>query len=789
MNNKSLRVLEFFKIRDLLKDEITSNLGKELADELLPSADYNEVVRMQKETSEASALVMQTGNMPTGPLYDLTHLVKVAEIGASLNPRQLLDLSDTFRTTRTIRSFILRSDEDRNKFPILLGLADVIEPFKDIEDSINTAIIGENQISDNASHELKRIRRSIENKNTSIRSKLDSIVRSSSNQKYLQDSLITIRQDRFVVPVKSEYKSMIKGLVHDQSATGQTLYIEPFAIVELNNELKELKIEEQVEIERILLELSGMVGEVADQVRANQDAMKNIDFILGKGKLSIKMRAMEPKLNDKRIVNVKNARHPLIDPKDVVANSIYIGDKFKTLLITGPNTGGKTVTIKTLGLLAIMNQSGLHIPADFGSEMTIFSQIFADIGDEQSIEQSLSTFSSHMTNIVEIIDNVDIDSLVLFDELGAGTDPTEGAALAMSILMNLYRNQITTVATTHYSELKEFALLTEGIENASVEFDVETLSPTYKLLIGVPGKSNAFEISRKLGLWDSIIEEAKVFITSENIAFEDVLSSIEANRKTTEVERDEAIRLRLEIEKLKKKVVEKEDRINVQRDRLLKDAKEESRKILKEAKDESEKIIKELRGIKKDDIKAQNKKIEEMRKNLKNQMDKSKDSIKDKTVDLEQIPKNLKIGDSVKVVKIDQTGTVATLPDSSGNLMVQVGIMKVNANVKGLMLVKVKKEHTQSAKISKGFASKAMTTNPEFDVRGQNVEEAMVEIDKYLDDAYLANLKTVTIIHGVGTGALKAGLKGYFRKHSHVSKFRDGVYGEGGHGVTIIELK
>ncbi|MGB3367932.1 MAG: endonuclease MutS2 [Acidaminobacteraceae bacterium] len=789
MNNKSLRVLEFFKIRNLLKDEITSNLGKELADGLLPSANYDEVLRMQNETSEAASLVMQTANMPTGPLYDLTHMTKVAEIGASLTPRQLLDLSDTFRTTRTIRGFIMRSDEDRNKFPILLGLAEVIVPFKDIEDSINIAIIGENQISDNASFDLKRIRKGIENKNTSIRSKLDSIIRSSTNQKYLQDSLITIRQDRFVVPVKSEYKSMIKGLVHDQSSSGQTLYIEPFAIVELNNELKELKIEEHIEIERILLELSGMVGQRADQVRANQDAMKNIDFILGKGKLSIKMRAIQPKLNNNRIVNIRNARHPLIDPKDVVANTIYIGDKFKTLLITGPNTGGKTVMIKTLGLLAIMNQSGLHIPADFGSEMTIFSQIFADIGDEQSIEQSLSTFSSHMTNIVEIIDTVDVDSLVLFDELGAGTDPTEGAALAMSILMNLYRNQITTVATTHYSELKEFALLTEGIENASVEFDIETLSPTYKLLIGVPGKSNAFEISRKLGLWNSIIDEAKVFITSENIEFEDVLSSIEANRKTSEAERDEAIRLRLEIEKLKKKVLEKEDRINVQRDRLLKDAKEESRKMLKEAKDESEKIIKELRGIKKDDIKTQNKKIEEMRRSLKDKMDKSKDSIVDKTVDLEQIPKNLKIGDSVKVVKIDQTGTVSTLPDSSGNLMVQVGIMKVNANIKGLMLVKVKKEHRESLKISKNFGNKAMNTNPEFDVRGLNVEEAMVEIDKYLDDAYLANLNNVTIIHGVGTGALKAGLKGYFRKNSHVKKFRDGVYGEGGHGVTIIELK
>lgn len=789
MNNKSLRVLEFFKIRELLKDEITSKLAKDLADSLLPSADFAQVVNMQKETSEASALIMQSGTVPTGPLYDLTHMVKIAEIGASLNPRQLLDLSDTFRTTRTIKSFILRSDEDRVKFPVLLALADLIVPFKDIEDAINTAIIGENQISDNASHELKRIRKTIESKNASIRTKLDSIIKSSSNQKYLQDSLITIRQDRFVVPVKSEYKSMIKGLIHDQSSSGQTLYIEPFAIVELNNELKELKLEENVEIERILLELSNMVGVNSNSVRSNQESMKNIDFILGKGKLSIKMKAIEPKLNNNRKVNIKNGRHPLIDSKEVVANSIYIGDDFKILLITGPNTGGKTVTLKMLGLLAIMNQSGLHIPADFGSEMTIFSQIFADIGDEQSIEQSLSTFSSHMKNIVEIIDTVDVDSLVLFDELGAGTDPTEGAALAMSILMNLYRNSITTVATTHYSELKEFALLTEGIENASVEFNVETLSPTYKLLIGIPGKSNAFEISRKLGLWDSIIDEAKVLIKSEKVEFEDLLSSIEDNRRKSEIERDESIRLRLEIEKLKKRVVEKEERITLQRDKLIKGAKEEARKILKESKEESERIIKELRGISKDDIKEQNKKIEEMRRSLKNQMDKSQDEIVDQTVSYEQIPKKLRLGDSVKVVKIDQVGSVATLPDSSGNLTVQLGIMKVNVNIKDLLLVKEKKENKQSVNISKSFGSKALTTNTEIDVRGLNVEEAMAEIDKYLDDAYLANIKTATIIHGVGTGALKAGLKNYFKRHSHVNSFRDGVYGEGGHGVTIVEIK
>lgn len=786
MHKRSLRVLEFYKIIDLLKKEISSELGKNIADKLLPSNDENDVRHSLKETSEALSLIIRKGSFPLGPIFDIDEYLKIAKIGSSLLPKALMEISDTLRTCRRIKSFIEGNEE--SMYPVLFSYSASITSLKKLEDSINNAIIGENIISDNASIKLKGIRRAIENKNKAIRNKLESIVKSSSNQKYLQDAIVTIRDDRFVVPVKSEYKSMLKGIVHDQSSSGSTLYIEPFAVVELNNELRELKLDELEEIERILMELTSFVAENLDEIKTNLTSIVKLDFIIGKGKFSLKYNGVEPIINNSGYVNIKGARHPLIDAKEIVANDIYIGKDFTTLLITGPNTGGKTVTIKTLGLFALMTQAGLHIPAKHNSEMTIFTDVFADIGDEQSIEQSLSTFSSHMTNIVDIIKSVDKNSLVLFDELGAGTDPTEGAALAMSILSYLHERGIKSVATTHYSELKEFALVTDGIENASVEFDVNTLSPTYKLLIGVPGKSNAFEISRKLGLLDEIIERSKVFIKHENVEFEKIVANLEKNRREAEKERDEAIRLRIEIEELKKKLDKKEEKLKNQREKILSEAKKEARKLLKESKEESEKIIKELRGLSKSNDKDKNRKIEEARKRLREKLKETDENIFEKKVDFKKIPKNLKIGDTVKVINLDQIGNVITKPDEKGDMLVQIGIMKMKVNKNNLLLVKEKKEHTNEAKLTKSFTTKSSKVATSLDLRGNNVEEAIVALDKYLDDVYLSNLKTVTIIHGKGTGALKKGLKSYFKKHPHVKSFREGIYGEGGSGVTILEI-
>jgi len=789
MNKKTLRVLELDKILNMLVDKTTSNMGKEISRKLKPSMDIKEVEAMLSETNEASALLMQMGNIPMGPIYDMGRYVKVAEIGSFLSPRQLLDVSDTLRTARNLKLFFKKSNTPDVKFPILDGLGAGLFSFKDFEDRINSIVIGDHELADHASKELSNIRRSITKKNDGIRSKLNSIISSSAMQKHLQDAIITIRQDRFVVPVKADHKSSIKGLVHDRSSSGQTLYIEPMEVVQMNNELKELKLKEEAEIERILLEITGIIGDHAVEIRNNQEMLIQIDFIIAKGKLAVDMKAMQPVLTDKRYIKIRNGRHPLLDQKTVVPSNVWFGDQFSTLLITGPNTGGKTVTLKTIGLLILMAQSGLHIPADHGTTLHVFNKVFADIGDEQSIEQSLSTFSSHMTNIVEILKDVDENSLVLFDELGAGTDPTEGAALAMAILSKLFDRGIRTVATTHYAELKHFALTKPGIENACVEFDVATLSPTYRLLVGVPGKSNAFEISRKLGLTDDIIDSAKHLVDHDDLAFEDIVSAIEENRKVAEEERDEAIKLRVDVEKLKTRLETKNEKLDTQRDRIVNDAKAEARKILKEAKDETEKIVKELRQIKYTNSKEENKRIEEMRGKIKDGLDSVQESfIKDKVYN-ENIPKNLKIGDSVKVLNLDQNGTVASLPNDKGDLIVQVGIMKINSNVKNLRLMKEKKVDTKKYSSGRSFGSITSTITTEIDVRGKNLEEARHLIDKYLDEAYLSSIERVTIIHGKGTGVLRSGLKTFFKRHSHIKSHRFGEFGEGGDGVSIIELK
>ncbi|QEK12483.1 endonuclease MutS2 [Crassaminicella thermophila] len=791
MNERTLRVLEFQKIKDKLIEQVETSLGKEIAEKIEPSIEYEKIVSWQQETHEATSMIIQRGNIPLGGIHDLSYHLKRAEIGTFLYPGQLLEVSDTLRAARRLKNFIKEKKEE-SRFPIVEGYVSSLFTFKRIEDRINECIVGEDEISDNASPTLKNIRRSIESKNVAIRNRLNSIISSSKNQKFLQDAIITIRQDRYVVPVKQEYRSNIPGLVHDQSSSGATLFIEPMAIVELNNELKELKLKEKAEIERILMELTTLIGEKVQEIKSNQKILAMLDFIFAKGKLAVKMRAVEPKMNKNGYIRIKNGRHPLLDPKTVIPTNIWIGDEFKTLVITGPNTGGKTVTLKTVGLLTLMAQCGLHVPADYGTELAVFEQVFADIGDEQSIEQSLSTFSSHMTNIVEILDTIKVNALVLLDELGAGTDPTEGAALAIAILDHLYKLGVRTIATTHYTELKQFALTTKGVENASVEFNVETLSPTYKLLIGVPGKSNAFEISKRLGLNQYIIDKSKNLISREDIAFEDILTKIEKDRRIAEEERDEAVRLKLIVQKQKDEYERMKEKLALQREKLMKEAREEARKILKNAKEEADRIIKELRDLAREqEEKERNRKIEEARRKLRGKLNNMEDGLgipMDLAVNTKP-PKNLKIGDTVLLLNLNQKGSVITKPDANGDLTVQVGIMKVNVNIKNLRLDKEEKEKIQKTGTGKILKRKAETIKNSIDLRGQTLEEAFMNTDKYLDDAYIAGLNEVTVIHGKGTGVLREGIKKLLKKHKHVKSFRDGTYGEGGTGVTIVELK
>lgn len=789
MKNKTLKVLEFNKVIDMLALKATSASGKALCNELVPSSDIVEVQAAINETTESVNMIIQHSNPPIGPIYDQSTALKMSKIGGCLTPKQLLEIGDSLRTARVLKKYIIGNETNAIKYPILASYANRISVLTDLEKHIELCILSETEVSENASPELRKIRKSIDSKNQAIRNKLDSMITSPVYQKYLQDTLITIRQDRFVIPVKSEHKNQIKGLVHDQSAKGSTFYIEPMAVVELNNELRELKISEQKEIERILRMLTGEVADVADNIAINLISLTKLDYIFAKGKLALEMRAVEPELTTNKCFRIKNGRHPLLPKDEVVPSNIWLGEHFTTLLITGPNTGGKTVTLKTVGLLTLMAQAGLHVPADYSTQIAIFDQVFADIGDEQSIEQSLSTFSSHMTNIVAILKDVTPDSLVLFDELGAGTDPTEGAALAMSILDELRKKHIRTMATTHYSELKAYAISNEGIENASVEFNVETLSPTYKLLIGIPGKSNAFEISRKLGLSGDLIDHAKEYVHQDNIEFEDIIASIEKSRKLADAERDEAIRLRLEVEKIKKILTDKETKWVNQRDDMMKKAKDEAKTLLKNAKDEVDDIIKSMRDIKKSDEKNRNREIEDMRKRLQTGLDQVTDSVIQADAVNEFAPDTVLIGDSVRVLSINQDGSVLTLPSDKGELTVQVGLMKMNVNLKQLMPLSKKKADERTFQKIKEVRSSSLSISPEIDVRGENIEDAITLIEKYLDDAALSSLSHVRIIHGKGTGVLRKGLHEHFKRHPHVKSFEYAAYNEGGNGATVIELK
>ena len=793
MDNKSFRVLEFDKIIEILKTKASSSLGLHKIENLEPSSDFEEVQYRLQETTEAQSILIKRGHVNLGGIHDVLDKVKRAEIGASLDPGSLLMVADTLRAARVLSNSLSGDGEEEDfNYPIIQSLATSLYIHREIEDAVYNAIVSEIEIADSASHTLRDIRRKIVQKNQSIRSKLNTIISSATYQKYLQDSIISMRGDRFVVPVKAEYRSVVAGIVHDQSSSGATLFIEPMSIVEMNNELRKLKLDEQEEIERILAELSKMIGEIAREIISNQEILEKIDFIFAKGKLSLEMKGIDPKLNKDKSFVIKNGRHPLLDPKKVVANTIYLGDEFHTLVITGPNTGGKTVTIKTVGLFALMTQSGLHIPADFGSSMCVYDNIFADIGDEQSIEQSLSTFSSHMTRIVSILDKVTEDSLVIFDELGAGTDPVEGAALAIAILEDVRMAGAKCIATTHYSELKNYALTKKGVENVAVEFDVETLSPTYRLLIGVPGKSNAFEISKKLGLSEFVINRAKEFINTENIELEDLLQNVEKNRIKAEEDRAEAEKLKTEIQMIRDAEAEKLEKLTNQKEKMMERARSEAFSITRQAKEEVDEIIKRLRELEQERAsKEKNRQIEQLRKELTDSMGSLQPTVKSMIVPkvASKDIKNLKAGEDVKVITLNQEGTVVSADDKKKEAVVQIGIMKMTLPYKSLQRIKNQQQATVTKKTRSVIKAKSGRVKGEVDLRGMNLEEATLELEKYLDDATVAGLEQVTVIHGVGTGVLKTGLQDVLKKNKHVKKKRPGGYGEGGVGVTIATLK
>jgi len=792
MNEKALRVLEFYKIVEKLSGLATSSLGKELVKELEPCKDYSKIVDMLKETSDGVAYVMRKGSPPMGGIHDIRSSLKRVEIGAVLGPMELLHVADTLRTCRNLKAYVgdnILKDNDN----VVLSLINLLETNKRIEDKISTAIISEEEISDAASSTLASIRRQMREKQSSIREKLNDIIRSSRYQKFMQEAIVTMRGDRYVIPVKQEFRNEIQGLVHDSSSSGATIFIEPLAVVEANNGIKQLMIKEKLEIERILEELTGDVRGILEGLVSNVSILARLDFIFAKAKFCTDLKCVCPRLNDEGRVIIKKGRHPLLDPKVVVPIDFWIGDEFKTLVITGPNTGGKTVTLKTVGLFTLMAQAGLHVPANDGTEISVFTSIFADIGDEQSIEQSLSTFSSHMKNIVDILDKADSRSLALFDELGAGTDPTEGAALATSILDHLRSIGTVSIATTHYSELKVYAITTDGVENACCEFNVETLRPTYRLLIGVPGKSNAFAISKRLGLKDNIIDMAKERLSQEEIKFEDMLLNIEKNRSEAENDKMRTEALKREAQKLRDELDEQKQKLADQKDKLIREAREEARRIMLDAKHDAEEIVSEMKRIEKENETAErNKAAEEVRKKLKKKVDNLDESLAESIIPKHgyvKPPQNLKPGDSVMIVNLNQKGTIVTPPDKDGQAIVMAGIMKINVHVTNLRYVDEQKKEIEKSTSGRLSVSRAKNISVEVDVRGMNLEEATETVDKYLDDASLVSLKEVTIIHGKGTGVLRTGIHQFLKSNSHVVSYRLGKYGEGETGVTVVELK
>ena len=793
MNTKTLNTLEYNKILHLLEEKADSEPGKELCRNLLPSIQMKDIQQMQTETADALARLFRDGSTSFGGNKDLRFSIKSLEIGSTLSTSELLKLAGQLNNVARIKQYGLRDDDEIQDS--LNEYFKALSPLTTIANEINRCILAEDEIADDASANLKNIRRQITLTGEKIHSQLTSMV-NGSLRTYLQDAVITMRDNRYCIPVKAEYKSQVNGMIHDQSSTGSTFFIEPAAIVSLNNKLKELDLEEQQEIHVILTDLSAMCMTHTEELAENQRLLTLLDFIFAKGRLALDMKATEPQYNRKHYLNIRKARHPLLKSDKVVPIDVHLGRDFDLLVVTGPNTGGKTVSLKTVGLLCLMGQSGLHIPCGDRSELCIFNDIFADIGDEQSIEQSLSTFSSHMVTIVDILKHADRHSLCLFDELGAGTDPTEGAALAIAILNFLHEKEIRTMATTHYSELKVYALSTDGVENASCEFDVESLRPTYKLLIGVPGKSNAFAISSKLGLPDEIIDKAKEQISSENESFEDVISDLEHSRKTIENERKEIAEYKERIRTLQEQLQKKNEKIDNAKDRILREANEEAREILQEAKDIADQTIRDInKAAKSGDVKS----LEAGRQKVRN-------SISDKNSNLskhagkevkvptkKQIdPSKLKKGDSVRIVSMGLKGTVNTLPDNKGNLFVLCGILRTQTNVSDLAYCE--EDEITTPIISKTGSgairmSKAKSVSAEVNLLGMTTDEAISELEKYLDDAYIAHIPSVRVVHGKGTGALRTAVHNYLRKQKHVAEYRLGEYGEGDAGVTIVKFK
>lgn len=786
MKERTLRVLEFTKIRDMLTEKALTPLGAEKCQALVPSTNFQEISEWQEETEEALVVLTYVGGHPMASFSDVRPYLALCDKGATLSPKALLEIATLMRACRTARSALVT---ERDNTPRLKEKASLLGSFRNLEDDITTAILSEDEIADKASNELANIRRHLRGATERIKERLNSMIRSSAYQKYLQDPILTMRNDRYVLPVKAEYRASVPGLVHDQSASGATLFIEPMAAVEMGNELKQWEAKEKQEIERILAALSAEVAPYAVQLKENLELLAELDFAFAKGLLSRDMSGVTPKMNRDGFINIIRGRHPLIDREKVVPSNLWMGREFTTLIITGPNTGGKTVTLKTVGLFTLMAQAGLHVPADLGTELAVFQQVFADIGDEQSIEQSLSTFSGHMTNIVGIMNEVTADDLVLFDELGAGTDPTEGAALAQTILTALLRKQVRTLATTHYSELKAFALSTPGVENASVEFNVETLRPTYRLSIGVPGKSNAFEISRKLGLSEGLIDEAKKLLSTEDKRFEDVIANAEYHRQVAEKERKLAEQAAAETTKLRDEAEFLRREMEAKREASLRKAKDEARRILENARRESESVMRELKQMKKSVASGPDMQAAALRKRLEDGIDSLSEGLAQKADRVDKPPKTLKVGDEVEILNLKTRGVVLSAPDAKGEVQLQAGIVKLKAHISQLRLVKEEPAKKQKSSFHAETGAMTRTVPMECDVRGMALDEAIPVVDQYLDEAVLASLTEVSIIHGKGTGVLRSGIQQHLRRHPHVKSFRLGVYGEGESGVTVVTLK
>lgn len=791
MNKKTLLKLEYNKIIDLLTEQASSFSGKERCRRLKPKTGLAEITLMQEETAAAFTRIVKKGRPSFGGSNPVGESLKRLEIGAALGSGELLRICKLLETAGRAKAYGRHENNDDSS-DCLDPLFDQLEPLTLLTTEIRRCILEEDEISDDASSTLKQIRRSMNLINDKVHSTLSSLV-NGSLRTYLQDPIITMRGDRYCIPVKAEYRSQVAGLIHDQSATGSTLFIEPMAVVKLNNDLKELYAKEQEEIQIILARLSADTADYVDAIRTDYQIMTDLDFIFARGSLALNMNASKPILNTEGRIHIREGRHPLLDKRKVVPITLTLGDTFDLLIVTGPNTGGKTVSLKTVGLFTLMGQAGLHIPALDRSELAVFENVYADIGDEQSIEQSLSTFSSHMTNIVSFLKHVDERSLVLFDELGAGTDPTEGAALAIAILSHLHQKGIRTMATTHYSELKVYALSTPGVENACCEFDLETLAPTYHLLIGIPGKSNAFAIAGKLGLPDYIIEDAKTHLTEQDESFEDLLTDLETSKRTIQKEQEEIASYKRELERLKTEARQKQEKLEAQKERILKEANEKAHAILADAKETADETMRNFHKFGKANISAAE--MEKEREKLRQKMaaTASKSQLGGTKPHRQHKPGDFKLGESVKVLSMNLTGTVTSLPDSRGNVTVQMGILRSQVHISDLEIIEEAPSYSakQMKRTSKGKMrmGKSFSVSPEINLLGKTVDEAIAELDKYLDDAYLAHLSSVRVVHGKGTGALRAGIHTYLRRQKHVKSFRLGAFGEGDAGVTIVEFK